>query len=130
MIAIRASEGEVDISGTVEELLEVGLTIRALASSPQTSVSVAAARCCPTPYDDSISCLLIYRRQGRTLVSLTSSGLEVSGSDKSLKIFASWFELPAGVSDGYHQHFEPLVDDPDHSSDSVPLVITVRQGGP
>lgn len=129
MIAIRASEGEVEISGTVGDLLEVGLTIRALAASSQFAVLVPAAPCSPAPYERSVARLAVRRRPGPTVVSLAASELEVSGSDTSLNLFASWFEFPAGVGEGYHNHFEPLEGDPDHSPASVSLVVTVCLAG-
>ena len=129
MIAIRADECEVELSGTVEELLEVGLTIRALAASSQPSVVVPAALCSPAPYGRSLERLAVHRRPGPTVVSVAASELQVSGSDTSLNLFASWFEFPTGVDPGYHQHFEPLEGDPDHSPAAVSLIVAVCQAG-
>ncbi len=129
MIAIRADDLEIEVSGTVDELREVSLTISALVSSAERSTSLPTSAVDPSPYPRTLTAMTIERSAGQTLVSATHSQLVVSGSDGSLSKFASWFEFPPDVQSGYHSHFEPLPNDPDHSADSVPVVVSVRHAG-
>ena len=129
MIVIRADDLEAEIAGTVEELREVSFTISALVGSSDRSAILLAAAGDSDPYPRALTEMAIERSTGPTLVSTTDSRLTVSGSDSSLSKFASWFEFPPGVPAGYHSHFEPLPGDPDHSSDSVPVIVSVRHAG-
>ena len=129
MITICVSGQEADISGTVGELLEVALTLNALVGSGEQSVVIPAQPCNPAPYELSLSELTFTRRPGPTSVSADPHRLTVSGPDQFLAGFASWFQFPQDAADGYHNHFEPLPDDPDHSPDSLALVVSVRHAG-
>jgi len=126
MITILASSGEADISGTVGELREVALTLKALVGSGEQSVVVSAQLCDPAPYDLSLPELAFTRRTGPTSISASPHRLTVSGPDQFLAGFASWFEFPQDAAHGMHNHFEPLPDDPDHSPESLALVVSVR----
>jgi len=129
MITICASSGEADISGTAGELLEVALTLKALVGSGEQSVIIPAQQCNPAPYELSLSELAFTRRPGPTLVSADQHRLTVCGPDQFLAGFASWFQFPQDAAHGNHNHFEPLPDDPDHSADSLSLVVSVRHAG-
>jgi len=126
MIAIRADDLEIEISGTVEELREVSFTISALVTSGQNSTTISAQATDPNPYGRALGSMFIERTTGQTVVSAKNSLLIVSGSDGSLSKFASWFEFSLDADSGDHAHFEPLSDDPDHSADSIPLVVLIR----
>jgi len=129
MIEIRADAVEVDVSGTEEELREIGFTIVALTRSAERSVVLPALDIDPSPYPRALTGMIVERSTGKTFISVAGSELTVRGSDSSLVAFASWFDFPPGAHDGYHQHFEPQEDDHDHSSESAPLIISVHRAG-
>ena len=130
MITICVSTGEeADISGTIEELRDVALTLKALVGSGEQSAVIPAQPCDPAPYELSVLELAFTRSVGPTSVSADSRTLTVSGPDQFLAGFASWFEFPQGASRGAHNHFEPSPDDPGHSTDSLSLVVSVRHDG-
>jgi hypothetical protein len=129
MITICVSDGEADISGSVWELREIALTLKALVSSGEQLVVIPARVCDPSPYQLSLPALAFARRPGQTLVSADASRLTVSGPDQFLEGFATWFEFPDNSPHGQHNHFEPMPDDPDHSADSLSLVVSVRHAG-
>jgi len=129
MIEIRANEAEAEVSGTVEELLEVALTVRALVGSSQDRVVIQAVSCNVAPYQNTLASLAVSRRPGLTLVEVSQQSLEISGSDASLEAFSSWFEFPTGSRPGLHNHFEPLPDDSHHSWQSASLVVMVSGAG-
>ena len=129
MITICASDQEADVSGTVTELLEIAHILKSLVSSGASSVVVPAQSCNPAPYELSLRELVFARRSGPISVSADSHRLTVSGPDQFLARFASWFEFAQDAGNGCHNHFEPLPDDPDHSADSLALVVSVRHAG-
>jgi hypothetical protein len=129
MITVCTSSGEADISGTVDELLEIALTLKALVASRDESAVIPSRLCNPAPFELSLRELVFARRPGPTSVSADPHRLTVSGSDQFLAGFSSWFEFPQDAAHGYHNHFEPLPDDPDHSPDSLALVVSVRHAG-
>lgn len=126
MITICVSSGEADISGTVGELLEVALTLKAFAGSGEQSVVIDAQLCNPAPYEFSLSALAFIRRLGPILVTADEHRLTVFGPSQLLAGFASWFHFPPEAARGMHNHYEPLPDDPLQSSDSLSLVVSVR----
>jgi hypothetical protein len=129
MITIRVADQEADISGTVDELLEIAFTLKALVGSGDNSAIVPAQSCDPAPYDLSLAELAFTRRSGPTLVTSDGRRLSVFGPDLFLDSFASWFQFAQDAAPGDHAHFEPPPDDPDHSPDSLALVVSVRHAG-
>ena len=129
MITICVSSGEADISGTVKELREVALTLKALVGSGERSAVIPAQPCNPAPYEQSLLELAFTRLPGPTSVSADAHRLTVSGPDQFLAGFASWFEFPQDAAHGTHNHFEPWPGDPDHSTESLSLVVSVRHAG-
>jgi hypothetical protein len=129
MITICVSEGEADISGTASELREIALTLKALVGSGEHFATVPAQICDPSPYEKSLPALAFARHPGPVSISAGTSGLKVSGPDRFLEGFASWFEFPDNSPNGQHNHFDPMPDDPDHSADCLSLVVSVRHAG-
>lgn len=127
MINICVSSGEADISGTVGELGEIALTLKALVGSGEQSAVIPAQPCDPSPYELSLLELAFVRRPGPTSVSADAGRLTVAGPDQFLAGFASWFEFPQDARHGSHNHFESLPDDPDHSPESLALIVSVRR---
>ena len=129
MITICVSDSEADISGSVSELREIALTIKALVSSCEQVATIPAQLCDPSPYQQSLPALAFARRPSPTLVFADASSLTVSGPDQFLDGFATWFEFPDNSPQGQHNHFDPMPGDPDHSVDSLSLVVSVRHAG-
>jgi hypothetical protein len=129
MIAICTDGAEVEISGTVNEFRAIRTALISLLSSSGLSVSFPAAPLDASPYPLALSELIINRRSGPTLAAITKSSIVVGGSDDSLARFSSWFNFSNGAQPGHHEHFEPVPGDPYHSSESVPIIITISQAG-
>ena len=129
MIDVSASQEEADICGSVEELREVGLTIRALIASAIESVAVPASGRNPAPYDCALAELKVALQPGLALVSIQGHALCVSGSTERLEELASCFFFPDDAGAGHHFHFEPLPEDSDYSADSLALAVSVRHSG-
>ena len=129
MIAISADDDEILITGSIDSLLEICLAIRAQIASSESSIQFSATAHDPAPYARALSEFFIERTSGPALVTATHSRITVSGSDRSLTYFSSWFEFPESAGTGYHQHFDPLPGDLDQSADSIPLIVSVKQAG-
>jgi hypothetical protein len=128
MIAISASNEEADISGRIADLREIGLTIRALATSATTSVTFRAAGHDPAPYDRALAELIVNQGSG-ALVSIQGNALCISAAPERLEELASCFFFAEDARQGQHFHFEPMPGDPDYSADSLALVVSVHHSG-
>ena len=128
MIAIATSRGEADISGTVSALKEVGVTIRALAASSDSSVTIAAKPHDPAPYERCLTRLVI-AKGAEALVAVNGDELCISGTTDRLEELSSCFLFLAHAQDGEHFHFEPLPSDPDYSPHSLGLAVSVNRSG-
>jgi hypothetical protein len=126
MIAIIADEASVGINGSVADLESVRLKIAELVQSGDSSVMMDAAMIDPNPYPRTLRALEIRRGEGRTTITIAGDRVTVTGSDESLDRFSSWFHFPADAQQGRHAHFEPAPGDPFHSSESIPLIISLR----
>ena len=129
MLAICTDGQEAEISGNASDLRSVRITIIDLLSSAEASASIPAVAIDPSPYTRSLSELIVRRSDGPTLVTATETGLLVTGADDSLARFSSWFNLAPDAQPGDHSHFDPLPDDPYHSSDSIPLAVAISHAG-
>jgi hypothetical protein len=125
MIAICQSGDEVELSGSTGDLQRIRAEIITLLSSENQDTSIRAAASDPAPYERCLSELTVRRADGKTLALVVGDALVVQGQDDSLARFSTWFNAPSTASPKWHSHFEPLPEDPWHSSDSVALVIAV-----
>jgi hypothetical protein len=129
MLTICTNDQEAEIRGTADDLYKVRMAIISLLSTNETSASVIATPCDPTPYLRTLSEFIIQRASGPTLISVAQTAILVTGCDDSLDRFSSWFNIPPDARIGYHSHFEPLPEDAFHSSESIPLIIALNDTG-
>ena len=129
MIKVSASQEEAEIVGNVDELREVGVTIRNLLAAGTESVSLPAAVHDPTPYDSALTELRVHRKTASLLVTIQGESLCVSGSAERLEELASCFSFPDDARPGHHFHFEAYQGDSDYSADSLALVVSVHHSG-
>jgi hypothetical protein len=127
MIKIRATEDEVDVSGSPEELRSIREAILRLIHSPDRTLAVAASTSFdPAPYAWALQELKVVRSSGPSRVRIEQQqGLVVSGVDENLIRFASWFEVGPQATIGAHSHFEHLPGSSYVAAESLPLVISV-----
>ena len=129
MLEIRANHYEAEISGTADELRAVEAAIRRFVSGNARSMTMPAASLDPSPYTRSLSAFVLERNANPTLVFVRGDSVVVAGSEQSLGKFASWFSLEPEPRAGQHAHFEPQPGDAFHSSDSMAVVVMVRDPG-
>ena len=129
MISISASQQEADITGSIDDLREIGLTIRALLLSANESVTLRAADHDPTPFDRAVPELTVNLRTGPLSIAVQGNALCVSASAERLEEFASCFFFPEDARDGHHFHFESMSGDSDYSADSLALAVSVHRSG-
>ena len=129
MISISASQQEADISGSIDDLREIGLTIRALLISANESVTVRAADHDPTPFEHAVPELTVIQQAGPLSIAVQDNALRVSASAERLEELANCFFFPEDARSGHHFHFEPMPGDPDYSADSLALAVSVRRSG-
>jgi len=129
MISISASQEEADISGSIDDLREIGLTIKALLLSATESVTLQAMKHDPAPFDRALTELTVIRRAGLSSVLIQGNALFVSTSAERLEELASCFFFADDAGHGHHFHFEPMPGDLDYSADSLALAVSVRRPG-
>ncbi|QNN69381.1 hypothetical protein [Thermomonas carbonis] len=128
IIAISASQNEIDISGSVADLREIGLTIRALKLLASTSFTVPALRHDPAPYDRALAEITV-TQGSETSVSVQGNALRISATPERLEELASCFFFPEDARDGHHFHFELMPHDLDYSAESLALAVSVHRAG-
>src|SRR5689334_8393786 len=109
MLEIRCSAlNDLDISASVEELLNVRLRILQLVQSNIRQISITAnAAIDPAPYQQAISKLVIVQSHCLVRVSLQNKKeILIEGSSNCLEAFASFFEFRSDAGQGSHTHFE------------------------
>ena len=128
MIIIRATDDEVDVSGSSYELQQVRAAIRRFAACSDPVRNIPAdATADPTPYQFALRELRLLRTGERTRVSISNQmSLVVSGPAENLRKFSSWFAFSPDAPAGSHNHFERLPGDPYVAEDAVPLLISVE----
>ena len=129
MLEIRYSEpNELEISGSAGELQSVRRKILELVDSEKSQISFNAdVSIDPEPYDSALSKLVIVKGHFSASVSLRGGAdVYVEGSVDCLEGFASFLDFDAEDQSGTHSHFEYFEGNDWISSDSVPLVISVK----
>lgn len=127
MISISASQEEADISGSIDDLREIGLTIRALLISATQSVTLHAMEHDPAPFDRALTELTVIKQAGLSSVLIQGNALCVSASPERLEQLASCFFFADDARHGHHYHFEQMPGDSDYSADSLALAVSVRR---
>lgn len=127
MIIIRHTPPEIDISGTVEELLAVWEKLVALAHGKATECHIEAdTKANPAPYSRALNALIARVTTGPTRVSVTKDTVEVNGSRESLEAFASFFGFGEDAPPGTHNHHEYFEGNRFVHPQSAPLIIGIR----
>ena len=125
MIKIRATEDELELSGSPAELQHVRAMILALTRGTESESIVSAdSDCDPKPYDVPLSELRLVRDVGPTRVSVVGRALRVSGADENLEKFSSWFDFDEEVETGAHNHFDYFPGNTTVAPDSRSLVVS------
>jgi DUF1680 family protein len=128
MIEIRYSPpDELDLSGTVDELQQLKNAIHHLLLSDETIyVAAAATQIDPHPYQTALAQFEIVKGRGSIHASvIDTKKLQITGSPKSLEVFATYFDFDQESLGGAHNHFEYFAGNDWIDSDSLPLVIGV-----
>jgi hypothetical protein len=128
-VVIRATDREVDLSGSPSEMRGIAYRLAAL-SAGQSCEFVADAAADSAPYDRVLSGFRAAASGGRVRISVAGSWLVAEGDPVRLAKLGSWFGFPDESKFPAHGHYEWFPDHPDIADDSLPLVIGVAKDGP
>lgn len=130
MIAIRfnndCSGGEVELSGTVQELQNIRQSILNLIQIQDVRVCIPAAEVEPTPYNCCLKALSIFKTNGSIKVSVFENFLKIEGEPDNLESLAEWFDFDENTRSGYHRHFDYYEGNKWVDPRSIVLIISVR----
>jgi len=128
MIELRYSPpNELDITGTVPELDDVRTAILEAVKSTAAQVEFKADTSIdPSPYDATLSRLVVEMGTGPTKVSVTNGAIRIVGSPSSLEMLASFLNFKPDAQRGDHTHYEHYEGNQWIAPDSVPLIFSVR----
>lgn len=129
MVAIRYSRTprpEVEVAATTIDFQSLAAAIMAMveASAPEITVP-ANGNADPRPWDRCLSEFRLKQGVGPLELSLIERSLVASGSSESLLLLAHNLPIEAGLSSGYHVHFERTGREEFVSALTVPLVLRV-----
>ena len=123
-MVIRASEEELDLSGSPAELRGIARAIRSLQDGERCSF-VADIRALASPYDRVLSLFEVVASRGPVCIVLAGNTLVAEGSLPMLKCLASFFDFSDSDRHGTHHHHEWWEGNDYVSPVSRPLVISV-----
>jgi hypothetical protein len=129
MLEIRYSnQGEIDISGKVDDLQGVRQSIIDLAEGNHCSVALfGESEFDPAPFNSVIQKILLMKGEGPTKVALLNEKtIKVEGQSENLKRLASFFDFASTSAMGEHSHYEYYEGNEWIAADSIPLVIRVK----
>ena len=122
-VHISHRTGELDLSGTPDELRHLATLIRSGAGTCPLDTTTD-----PSPYDASLSRITITRTtigKASITVSPDTTTLQIHGAEPELDTLASNIEFPAEAGTWpFHVHIEPLPGDHYLSEDSRALVVS------
>jgi hypothetical protein len=125
MIEIRTAKGEVELSGTPEELALLKSLVRAFVEGKSHQMSCSAeSHCDPKPYDAAMAEFCLVRGHGRNLFEINGAILRLTGSTECLKNFAD--NIPAARPKGDHIHYDSISLSDVIDERSPDLVIAVK----
>lgn len=125
-MVIRASEKELDLSGSPGELRE--LASRIVAIAPGERIRFAADQTAiAEPYDRLLIALEVVASEGAVKISVENETLVAAGTADSLRSFASLLEFEDATPRGYHHHYEWYPGNEFIAPDSTPLVVCVGE---
>ena len=127
MIRIRHSEGEFEVSGSPFELRQVAAQLTSL-SIVGGEINLDCDRSFdPTPYLSSLVTLRLIANNDLARVSASSTELTISGANRGLVSFASFFDIPDEAPEGFHYHHDYFPGDLFVAPDSLSLVVSVER---
>jgi hypothetical protein len=124
MIVIRASDKELDVSGSIDDLNSIAMALSEL-SHGQICRIEASNDADPSPYPNTLSALEAYISDGPVRVSVDDCTLYISGSLEMVKRSASWFKFEPDGQSGDHCHHEWFEGNTYICPTSRPLVISI-----
>ena len=125
MIIIRASDTEIELSGTPTEL---GVIAQALSTVAAGRAFRFAARsdANPEPYDRLLVVFEAEASEGPMRLFVDADTLRATGSPEMFRVFGSYFSFPADTDSGAHNHHDYFEGDRYIAADSRSLVISVE----
>ena len=129
MLRIRSSTEDVDIEGTAADLQQLRDQVLELALSARGEVTIQCeANYDPSPYGAALTTAVISVGLAPMMVEVVAgSQLHISGSPDNLRQLASFINIPADASEGWHAHYEYHGENPYISATAKPLVFSLRQ---
>lgn len=122
-MVIRATDAELEVSGTPAELRAVGDALAGLA--PDSSVSFPTDPAAdPRPYTRVLTAFRAAASGGPVRVAVEGDVLTATGSPDMLQRFAGFFAFADDTPPGYHTHHEWWDGNEAIAPDSRPLVIS------
>jgi hypothetical protein len=116
-----------DITGTVPELGAVRSVVLEAAKSTAAHFEINAdASIDPSPFDATLSRLVVETGTGPTKVSVTNDAIHIVGSPSCLETLASFLNFKPDAQKGDHAHYEYYEGNQWIAPDSVPLVFSLR----
>jgi len=128
MIELRYSPPyELDITGTVPELCDLRGAVLEAAKSTAAHVELNAdASIDPSPYDATLSRLVVETGTGPTKISVTNGAIYIIGSPTCLEWLAAFLNFKPDAQKGDHTHYEYYEGNKWIASGSVPVVFNVK----
>jgi hypothetical protein len=118
---------DLDISASPAELRTVMAQISAFLLGKVERIEVVADSAAdPQPYAQCLDLLIVDRDIGPTKVSVEGKVVRVTGSERCLEVFASYFNFNDGSPAKHHVHFEYFEGNEWIAKDSIPLVVSAR----
>jgi len=125
-VVIRATDTEIDLSGSPTELRNIGRSLSAIADGEVREFDADAAAD-PSPYDRMLSGLRVVVCGKPVRLSVSDSWLVAEGDAAGLRAFASWFDYPDDARFPAHGHFEWYPGHMFVAENSRPLVVSVAE---
>ena len=129
MIRIRhSSRSGLAIEGSVAELTSLHDEVMRLVARGEGQLSVSADTAGdPAPYAAFMGRLVIETGSGATVVEVIEpDGVRISASPANLDRLASFIQVPADATAGWHTHYEYHPGNPSIAPRSMPVVFSLR----
>jgi hypothetical protein len=126
VVVIRATDTELDLSGSPAELRGLAAALARLAPGEHCRFA-ADTTPSPVPYTRLLASFEVTASGGPVHVSIDGDTLRASGSPDGLGGFASFFEFPDDARSGTHHHHEWWEGNEYITADSRPLVVSVAE---
>ncbi|EHR6782928.1 hypothetical protein [Vibrio parahaemolyticus] len=119
------SDGEIEISGSVEELQKVYKKIDSIQGKAQI-VFEFDTNGSSGPYDFLESNLIVIVTNGPAIARyIDDEGVVIEGNVASLKVLASFFDFDLDTEAGCHYHWDEACDSQYVAPGTLPIVISI-----